>query len=62
MKSTLSVATLLLCGFMVLHGHASAQTAGAIPENLDSLINAACPANYPAGMMAAIIKTTRLPG
>ena len=60
MKSTLSVATLLLCGFMVLHGHASAQTAGAIPENLDSLINAACPANYPAGMMAAIIKDNKI--
>ena len=59
-ESTASVATLLLCGFMVLHGHASAQSAGAIPENLDSLINSACPANYPAGIMAAIIKDNKI--
>jgi CubicO group peptidase (beta-lactamase class C family) len=60
MKSTLSAATLLLSVLIAWHGHSSAQSVGSIPENLDSLISSACPAYYPAGMMAAIIKDNKI--
>jgi CubicO group peptidase (beta-lactamase class C family) len=60
MKPTLLAATLLLSALMAWHGRSSAQSPGAVPENLDSLITTDYQTNSLPGMIAAIIKDNKI--